>query len=153
MYTYMIIWKQIQYSSQIFFFGIWHDTKCAGTLPLNSRLESIFQITGGAKWRRQHQMVQVFEVVAIRHLAHIHCGRKGEVKGWVPTRRLKVLGICYAILAAAMQNGSPLVSQAIHVVAPWTNPRPLLLLHNEPTDAYINKSNHCQESAEKKDLQ
>lgn len=36
----------------------------------------------------------------------------------MPTRRLMVLGICYAILAAAMQNGSPLVSQAIHVVAP-----------------------------------
>lgn len=52
-----------------------------------------------------------------------------------------------------MQNGSPLASQAIHLVAPWTNPRPLLLLHNEPTDAYINTSNHCQESAEKKDLQ
>ncbi len=28
----------------------------------------------------------------------------------------------------------------------------MLLLHNEPTDAYTKKSNRCQESAEKKDL-
>lgn len=82
MYTYIYIYESpSNIPVKSFFLAFGMKPKCAGTLPLTSHLESIFRSTGGAKWRRQHQMVQVFEVVAIRHLPHIQCGRKGEVKG------------------------------------------------------------------------
>ncbi len=93
-YIYIYIWYLRSNIPVNFFDLFWAFGMKPGVLALSLSRSVWRAFSGGAKWRGQDQMVQVFEVVAIRHLPPMVVGGKGEVKGWVP-RRLKVLGICY----------------------------------------------------------